>query len=61
MGPTSDKTLQNKDNRIVHGGYMKRRSAELSRFWKERRLDRIDQQLPSIEMGIPILLEIDPS
>ncbi|MFQ9412251.1 MAG: hypothetical protein ACLR1T_16140 [Evtepia gabavorous] len=40
---------------------MKRRSAELSRFWKERRLDRIDQQLPSIEMGIPILLEIDPS
>lgn len=30
--PTSDKTLQNKENRIVHGGYMKRRSTELSRF-----------------------------
>lgn len=59
--PTSDKTLQNKENRIVHGGYMKRRSTELSRFWKERRLDRIDRELPEIEMGVPILLEIDPS
>jgi hypothetical protein len=60
-GPASDKTLQNKENRIVHGGYMKRRSTELSCFWKERRLDRIDRELPEIEMGVPILLEIDPS
>ncbi len=60
-GSTSDKTLKNKENRIVHGDYIKRRSTELSSFWKERRLDRIERQLPVIKMGVPILLEIDPS
>ena len=57
----SEQTIKNRTNRVTHGGYVKRRAAELSHFWKERRTERIDQELPLIETGIPILLEIDPS
>lgn len=60
-GPRTDRTLQNRDNRNTHGGYIKRRATELSRFWKERRSDRNESSLPEIEVGIPILLEIDPA
>ena len=57
----SAQTKRNTSNRIIHGGYVKRRSAELSRFWKERHAKRLENTLPEIETGIPILLEIDPS
>lgn len=60
-GAVSAQTKRNTDNRITHGGYVKRRSAELSCFWKERRAERSENALPEIETGIPILLEIDPS
>lgn len=60
-GAVSAQTKRNTANRITHGGYVKRRSAELSRFWKERRAERSENALPEIETGIPILLEIDPS
>ena len=50
----------NRNNRVAHGTYIKKRSAELSRFWKERHLGREQEGLPVIETGIPILLEIDP-
>lgn len=60
-GTVAAQTKRNTDNRIAHGTYMKRRSSELSRFWKERRADRSKNALPEIETGIPILLEIDPS
>lgn len=60
-GAVSAQTRRNTDNRITHGGYVKRRSAELSCFWKERRAERSENALPEIETGIPILLEIDPS
>ena len=60
-GAASAQTKRNTANRIAHGGYVKRRSAELSRFWKERRAERSENALPEIETGIPILLEIDPS
>jgi len=61
FGAVSDQTRRNTANRINHGGYVKRRSAELSRFWKERRAERSENALPEIETGIPILLEIDPA
>lgn len=60
-GAVSAQTMRNTANRIAHGGYIKRRSAELSRFWKERRAERLGHALPEIETGIPLLLEIDPS
>lgn len=56
----SKRTVQNSNNRAEHGAYIRRRSIELSRFWKERRDGRIRQNLPKIEGGIPLLLEIDP-
>lgn len=60
-GKVSTQTKRNTANRVTHGGYIKHRSAELSRFWKERRADRLENALPKIETGVPILLEIDPS
>ena len=36
-GTPLERTRRNMDNRHVHGSYIKRRSNELSRFWKERR------------------------
>lgn len=60
-GTSSDRTRKNVENRVIHGGYVKHRTAELSRFWRERRAERIQNGLPTIEVGIPILLEIDPS
>ena len=60
-GGVATRTQQNITNRIGHGDYVKRRSAELSRFWRERRSTRVENTLPEIETGIPILLEIDPS
>ena len=60
-GAVSAQTQRNTANRITHGGYVKRRSDELSCFWKERRAERSENALPEIETGIPILLEIDPS
>lgn len=60
-GVVSAQTKKNTANRVAHGDYVKRRSAELSRFWKERRTERLENALPEIETGIPILLEIDPS
>lgn len=60
-GATSVRTRENIANRNAHGNLIKGRSAELSRFWKERRIERIENALPEIETGIPILLEIDPS
>ena len=60
-GGSDEQTKYNVVNRTGHGDYIKRRTAELSRFWKERRIDRIEKNLPEIETGIPILLEIDSS
>lgn len=57
----SNRTNQNRANRTIHGGNLKRRSSELSQFWKERQQSRADAHLPHFEIGIPILLEIDPN
>ena len=59
--PLSTKTNENRINRVCHGEYIKHRTNELSRFWKNRRTERIANEMPTIETGIPILLEIDPS
>ncbi|MGE7980419.1 S8 family peptidase [Psychrobacillus sp. NPDC093200] len=60
-GNPSPRTNENKDNRIKHGKSIKSKASELSRFWKEKQEERVREQLPQIETGIPILLEIDPT
>jgi len=45
----SPRTYANRQNRVNHGNYMKRRTTGLSRFWKERAQRRIDQGLPQIK------------
>lgn len=60
-GGKDPRTLENRKNRVGHGGYIKRKAAQLSKFWKEKQEERIKEQLPEIKTGIPILLEIDPN
>lgn len=57
----TNQTIQNRNNRVTHGGNLKRRASDLSRFWKERQQIREESNLPHFEIGIPILLEIDPN
>ncbi len=59
-GKRNERTEKNKSNRVSHGAYIKRRTHELSHFWKERREKSIKEGMPAIEVGIPVLLEIDP-
>jgi hypothetical protein len=59
-GKDDSRTAANKANRVFHGENIKRRVAELSRFWKTRRNERNQIGLPDIGEGIPFLLEIDP-
>lgn len=59
--PPQVQTAQNQQNRQMHGGNLKRRASELSSFWNHRRNERKQQNLPTIEGGIPFLLQIDPS
>lgn len=60
-GPVSEQTSLNRKNRVTHGGGLKRRATELSRFWRERQQERVQHNFPEIQVGIPILLEIDPN
>jgi len=59
-GKPDTRTFENRENRINHGGYIKRQASQLSRFWKEKQEERLREHLPEIKTGIPILLEIDP-
>ena len=59
--PPQTQTAQNQQNRAQHGNKLKSGAANLSRFWQDRRAERVQQNLPVIEGGIPFLLQIDPS
>ncbi|MFK4327004.1 hypothetical protein ABH965_003674 [Bacillus sp. RC97] len=54
------RTNQNRANRVNHGGYIRSKASQLSRFWREKQEERLREHLPEIQTGIPILLEIDP-
>ena len=58
--PLNEETRRNIDNRQEHGTYIKRQSQELSRFWNAQKSQREQENLPTIDGGIPIMLEIDP-
>lgn len=59
--PPQPQTTQNRQNRQSHGSDLKRNVADLSKFWNKRRYERIQQNLPTINGGIPFLLKIDPT
>jgi hypothetical protein len=54
-------TAQNKQNRQAHTRNLRSRAQNLSRFWQERRAERQTQNLPTIDGGVPFLLEIEPT
>lgn len=59
--PPQTQTAQNQQNRKLHGGNLKKSAFALSKFWNNRRNNRSQQNMPTIEGGIPFLLQIDPS
>ena len=52
-----EKTETNKINRIEHGEKLIRQARKLSKFWKDKRIKSVSD----IQLGIPVLLEIDTS
>ena len=59
--PQSAETVQNRQNRQSHGDKLKKSASDLSKFRNTRRTERKQRNLPLIEGGIPLLLQIDPS
>lgn len=60
-GGKDTRTTTNCNNRRSHGNYLKRKSGELSRFWHERRDELSKSGFLPIDIGVPFLLEIDPT
>lgn len=56
----NERTVYNKNNRQIHGKNIRHQAQEISKFWSSYREDRIKTDLPIIESGIPIMLEIEP-
>lgn len=54
-------TSYNKKNRRSHSQSIRNQAQSLSRFWQERHSSRIKENLPTIESGIPFLLQIEPT
>ena len=59
--PGKQITAHNKQNRQAHSSSLRSRAQDLSRFWQNRRNERNNLNLPTIESGIPFLLEIEPT
>ena len=59
--PGKQATVQNKQNRQGHSNALRTQAQGLSRFWQNRKDERIQKNLPTIESGVPFLLEIEPT
>lgn len=60
-GSQAPQTLANKNARQAHSAALLDASQALSANWQERKEQRKNQDLPVIQAGIPILLQVDPS
>ncbi len=54
-------TANNKSHRSGHAGGLRTQSENVSANWKTSQTARVQNGLPPIEAGIPLLLKIDPS
>ncbi|WP_368280363.1 S8 family peptidase [Enterocloster citroniae] len=59
--PGKQMTNQNKNNRQGHRQTIRSQAQGLSRFWQDRKNERNSKNLPTIEGGVPFLLEIEPT
>lgn len=59
-GDPNPLTVINRQNRNEHGNRIRGQSQELSRFWNVQIENRVAQNLPTIDSGVPIMLEIEP-
>jgi Subtilase family len=54
-------TVSNQHNRAGHGGALKTRTTSVTTNWQARQRLRVQDGLPAIQAGIPLLLKIDTS
>lgn len=59
--PGKQITSQNKNNRQGHRQTIRSQAQGLSRFWEDRKNERNRHNLPTIDGGVPFLLEIEPT
>ena len=60
-GKQSDQTRANRQNAVGHSGTLRSIAASVTSDWQDRQTKRIQQGLPVIPKGIPVLLQVDPS
>lgn len=60
-GGESAVTIHNKQNRPAHSSYLQKSTGSLCSSWQARQAQRVQDNLPALPQGIPILLEVDPS
>ncbi len=52
--------VNNCANRIQHSNTLKQAATNASAYWAERNRARIAQNLPTLPVGVPILIKVDP-
>jgi hypothetical protein len=57
----SPQSRANREARVAHSAALRTVSESLSERWRENREGRLNQDLPLLPAGIPLLLQIDPS
>ncbi len=59
--PKENQTTINKSsNRTLHGQELKNNVDILSNFWKQKKIERIEEELPNLPDSSPLFLRIDP-
>ncbi|WP_421801044.1 S8 family peptidase [Flagellimonas sp.] len=60
-GGDSQRTKENKKNRLVHGEYLQNKADELKKIWSENINNRVERKLAHLDKElIPIFLQTDP-
>lgn len=59
-GKQPEQYLNNRDNRVQHGNALALAARNIATFWGERQRARSAQELPSLPVGVPILLKVEP-
>ena len=60
-GEQSPQTRANRNARQAHSDSLRNTAQSLTTNWQERKVQRQEEELPTIPKGIPILLQVDPS
>lgn len=59
-GEPPEQFVNNRENRVQHGNTLAQAARNIAACWDERQRTRIEQELPTLPVGVPILIKIEP-